>query len=546
VDHLINVTTNVGRDILQNAALFKTSKMVVWEYVSNSLQYVDRGTSPVVKVKLQRKNGSISIEDNGRGMDKRGLENFFVMHGENLDRRAGIAGRGRFGTGKSAAFGIGTTLRISTVRNNKKSVVELDRNNIDETLAGVPVPTKTLILEEECDQPNGTTIIIEGIPTKRMDKKGIIQFIERHLAHGAPDAQVWVDSHLCEYEQPPFSEEIFYETDQRSPLGLVTLKIRIAKAPLDVSMQGISISSNGVWHETSLVGLEGKEMVKYIFGEIDVPRLEQDNSDTRPFDLSRSMTLNPENELVRSLYSFIGSKIEIVRKELVERERAKKKDVEIQRLAKQGAEIASIINSDFNDFRHRLTKAKTAHSGGTDRGSYSDLVEEYGDLLIPDGNEQGVEIDEAGSPGKDSSEGGTSESNEAQSLNPILQPSLDGQDSGRRVNPRNKGKTPKGGFHIDFLHMGNEEKRAKYEREGRMIHINLDHPQISAARGIASTDDPSFMRLSYEVAFSEYSVALASELAEVGDYFEASDAIFDIRETLNRVARKAASLYKIM
>jgi len=87
------------------------------------------------------------------------------------------------------------------------------------------------------------------------------------------------------------------------------------------------------------------------------------------------------------------------------------------------------------------------------------------------------------------------------------------------------------------------EHRAKYTRDERTIFINLDHPQIAAAKGSASTDDPSFQRLAYEVAFAEYAVALASELAARDEYLDPSDPIVDIRDTLNRVATKGASLY---
>jgi hypothetical protein len=34
------------------AALFKSDKPVVWEYVSNGMQYVGAGTNPMVKVSL--------------------------------------------------------------------------------------------------------------------------------------------------------------------------------------------------------------------------------------------------------------------------------------------------------------------------------------------------------------------------------------------------------------------------------------------------------------------------------------------------------------
>src|SRR6266436_4010223 len=99
----IVVKSHVARDLLQTAGLFKNDRSVVWEYVANGLEYVDSGTSPIVKVILDAIHKRIIIADNGRGMDWAGLTNFFIMHGENIDRKAGRAGRGRFGTGKSAA-----------------------------------------------------------------------------------------------------------------------------------------------------------------------------------------------------------------------------------------------------------------------------------------------------------------------------------------------------------------------------------------------------------------------------------------------------------
>ena len=108
----LKVTSHVARDFLQSAALFKTDKHVVWEYVANSLQYVDPGTIPNIVIKIDSRKKKITIRDNGSGMNWAGLQNFFVMHGENIDRKQGKPGRGLFGTGKSAAFGIADLLRI--------------------------------------------------------------------------------------------------------------------------------------------------------------------------------------------------------------------------------------------------------------------------------------------------------------------------------------------------------------------------------------------------------------------------------------------------
>jgi hypothetical protein len=49
------VTTNVARDLLQSAALFHHEHSVVWEYVSNGLEYVDQGTQPIVDVSVDVK-----------------------------------------------------------------------------------------------------------------------------------------------------------------------------------------------------------------------------------------------------------------------------------------------------------------------------------------------------------------------------------------------------------------------------------------------------------------------------------------------------------
>lgn len=91
--------------------------------------------------------------------------------------------------------------------------------------------------------------------------------------------------------------------------------------------------------------------------------------------------------------------------------------------------------------------------------------------------------------------------------------------------------------------MGAESHRAAYVRDERTIYVNLEHPQIAAALGLGSSEDPAFRRLAYEVAFAEYAVALASEMDRQGNYIDPSDPIVDIRETLNRLARKAAALY---
>lgn len=124
-----------------------------------------------------------------------------------------------------------------------------------------------------------------------------------------------------------------------------------------------------------------------------------------------------------------------------------------------------------------------------------------------------------------------------------LKPDENGKSHGDPVGGEGKRKRPRGGFSVEFRDMGQDMPRASYVSAERTIYVNLDHPQILAAKGTGDIDDPVFRRLAYEVAFSEYAIALAIEMDNNGEFIEPSDAMVEIRETLNRMARRAAALY---
>lgn len=198
---MLEVTSHVGRDLLQSAALFRHEHAVAWEYASNGLQYVDPGVQPVVRIQVDQENRSLTIIDNGRGMSIRDLAGYFTMHGENEDRRRGQPGRGMFGTGKSAAFGIANRLRVTTVSNGKRSKVQLDRKAIESPEASSSVPIQILESEVRTDEPNGTIVEVLDVNLRRLDIASIIREIEKHIAHW-PNATVFVGHQECEYIEP--------------------------------------------------------------------------------------------------------------------------------------------------------------------------------------------------------------------------------------------------------------------------------------------------------------------------------------------------------
>ncbi len=533
----------MARDLLQNAGLFKTDKLVVWEYVANGLQYIDPSTSPVVRVFLDSKKKKIMIIDNGRGMDWDGLRNFFIMHGENIDRKEGHPGRGRFGTGKSAAFGVAGLLRITTVRNGKRSQVELHRADVEAMGSGDSIPVKRIEKESSTTEPNGTKVEIEEVHLKSLDQAGIIQYIERHLARWPKNATVFVNNHECEFAEPPIAREKRFapEGDLRTKLGDVTLVIKVSKAPLPEDLRGVSIYSNGVWHETTLAGNEGRDMAQYLFGEIDIPALDTDDSPISPFDLSRSMHLNPNNELVQAVYAFIGRKVEEVRRELIEEDKRRRADQERKRLAEQAAEIARVINEDFDAWRHRVAKAKAKALGGQDLSRSQPRGGNEEDDLILGTSVPAKIVSPTGGPG--STKPGNGNGDEPRDLRPQVTYDPGAEKRGSPSGGADKRPKSSGGFQVRFDNLGEESYRALYVSDDRTIYINLDHPQLIMARGGGSIDDPVFLRLAYEVAFSEYAVALTSELERRGEYIDPSDPIVAIRETLNRVARRGAMLF---
>ena len=377
----------------------------------------------------------------------------------------------------------------------------------------------------------------------------IIHYIERHLAKWPKNTTVFVNNHECEFNEPPVAAEQRFtpEGNARQLLGDVELVIKVSKTPLDEDLRGVSVYSNGVWHETTMAGSEGREMSQYIFGEIDVPKLDEDKSPIAPFDVSRSMLLNAENEVVRAIHVFVGTRVEEVRRSLLDAERKRKAEEETKKLAHQATEIARVINEDFEAFRQRVAKVRAKTRGAADLNQTSpDAGNEEDDLIfgselpaqkvpapirpIPDDLPPDVPPPVPLPPPHEvnpSVEAGTTDS-----------PKL-GQPAGGTGNRRKPG----GGFQVQFREIGEASHRAEYRSDERTIYINLEHPQVAAARGLGPVEDPIFRRLVYEIAFSEYAIALAQEFAKRDQYLDPTDPIFDIRETLNRVARKGASLY---
>jgi hypothetical protein len=91
------------------------------------------------------------------------------------------------------------------------------------------------------------------------------------------------------------------------------------------------------------------------------------------------------------------------------------------------------------------------------------------------------------------------------------------------------------------------EKRAKYDRDARTIYINLEHPRIAMEARTATTqspiDDPNFLRMAYEIAFTEYAIVLAQELSAKQFFFDPQDALVELRQTIDDLSKSFATAW---
>ena len=158
-------------------------------------------------VRLDSKARKIRISDNGRGMTLEGLAKLLCHARRESRPEIGNTRTRSFGTGKSAAFGIGDLLRVTSVRDSRRSIVELTRADLDKVSSGDPIPVRVLENEVACSEPNGTMVEIEQIHLRSLDQPGCIRYIERHLAKWPKNCTVVVNNHECEYSEPPIKEQ---------------------------------------------------------------------------------------------------------------------------------------------------------------------------------------------------------------------------------------------------------------------------------------------------------------------------------------------------
>ena len=537
----IEVTSHVARDFLQNSAYFNTMPKIIWEYVSNSLDNAKEGIPAVVAVEITSNYARIS--DNGLGMSRDELSNFFRMHGENLQRKRGRKSRGRFGTGKSVAFGLADLLRIDTTKDGLRSVVELHRRDIALAQNGQPFPVRDIPMDEATNQEDGTLVEMREFNVAHMDVDKVISFIERNLSRSHQRAHVTINGHECRFEEPPSIEtrERIPPSEVAEHIGAVTLTIKVSPVPLDDDTKGIDILSHGIWHGNTLAGIERKDRASCMFGEIDVPILE-DKNDEWPipaFDNTRNNTLNQQNPVVAVLLGWLAEELEQVRLELVERARERRNSEIAQQLTKEAQRIADVLNEDLaqQELELELTQKVSRRSGGR---SVNEILDEQGEPWPGDGG-QPTFWQETGQPHGHGRRGTSAGPGDIDRPGPTA---CSGDAPGAKKGIADgQMKRRQGAFSIDYENATNGHPRSRYEAGIKKIWINLDHLQIANAFEASGrqVDARQFREICCEVAAVEYAIILQYEKLEKDEH-DAYRALDEVRDTINRITSRFVQL----
>jgi hypothetical protein len=542
----IYATSDVARDITQNAQYFTNPAKAIAEYVWNSLDNGHPGQSSVkcqVTITGHGQDGCIVIRDNANGMSKDELNNFFTMHGENIARKKGRKVRGMYGTGKCAAFGIADSLTVDTVKNGRRNSVRITRRDLVPGLHKIPV--KTLIEEQPTREEDGTTIRIERLVLQRLRRDSIKRFLQKAIGRALKTHEVYWGTERLQYEEPRSAKEWNFKlpASLRQLLGDCELRVRAAQAPLEEEHRGISISANDIVHEITLLSSEWNQTAWRLFGEIDVPLLDSDDP-IPAYDNTRSLELNPDNERVQKLHLWLDGTIKTVVRELEEEDNLKIDKEREKLLKKQSEKIEDVLNKDFAEIIRQLeSKPPLGGSGlGTPAsgGSTGPSVGE-GDLPVRVRSEEGgTAYEKSITPDytvieRGEGDGGNSP---AQPSEPILaQDSADPNAPEAKEYSGGRGRRlPRGGFRVTYRNRGPEARRARYDPPPiQQIEINLGYPELAAS---GDEKSPLFQALSSEIAIGEYASAVVQIMADRGHIDvedNAASALSEWRSIVNRL-----------
>lgn len=558
--------SNIARDVLGTAADFGSVPKMAVEYVSNGLDNPDDPGQPVtVQVAIRRygQTKTVTISDNGCGMDEAALGEFFVMHRENAQRQRGRRARGRFGTGKSAGFGVGTSVLIDTVRDGRRWRVELTADELHAAAKANRPPQPVMHMSgAPVTAANGTSMTVAGI-RRQAKPASIANELRRRLGRQLESHHVYVDGERVHLQEPEATETwTFTSADDRAACAVLgsqltcTVNAVASGETVEDAIRGVVVTSRDI--PVGQYQANG-DLANRIYGLCEVAALDDDTSTPGPFTDRRDLTLNADNELAAAVEGWVRRCLDAATRELhlQERDRLRRaRDAELQRAASRAE---SVLNEHYrSDFRATAGAGNNCGAPSSDaaaagRGGGPSQPDEDGEAVLPDRDgPAGYQPDpRAPSPtpapdGADDTddteadESGRGEHDGPSSPRPQPRDPLgDGRGEPVTQLDERRRRKSRGGFQIDYSNAGPGAPRAAFYESTLTIVINLDHPLLAAV----STDRDLFQGLAFTIAAEEYAQATANQLLTSQQLEDAYEALNYARVTMDKLSRAFADVF---
>lgn len=466
------------------------------------------------------------------------LQTFFTMHAENRDRLLGKVGRGRFGTGaKAAAMAVADEMVVDTVKDGERTTATLKREALTAGLSEIPIPFTT----ERTTKSNGTRVILRRFRIKRFKEESARAYVQRALGRALITSEVTWNKEPLVYSEPSHRTEWVLEPPEEYiiQIGNVQLNIRLSESWLSEEERGITISANQVTQETNFLGDHvTSPYAGRIFGNVDVPMLEQDDDEGRPaYTADRRMVLNRENLRVNALLTWVNDAVGDVIKALEAEERAQQDRARQEQLRKTARTIEEALNRRlaraFENMERKVNLRATASPSpvGLDVRK-SDLSTPVEVAVGEEDREEYVRDDNADLRWRDVAQGEKGDLRVRESernprhggggrgegdtdANALLDSHGEkGAEPRDTVQGNRRKLQPRGTFRVVPKAMGADAPRAYYAAAYMTIYVNTDHPQIAAT---GSETGAEFKILLAECAASEFALALTAMRIENGD-----------------------------
>jgi hypothetical protein len=535
---------HVPRAVLATAAEFGDVPRSMAEYIWNSLEYKrDRSASAIVTFRFGEGDHGrwFEVEDfaNGAGMDTADLQRYFTMNAPNENRLRGEAGRGRNGTGKAAAFGVGSVLEVYTVKDGLANTVRLDKGDLialESTYPCETLPLRHVVVDQPVD-PNGprygTRIRVSGI-RQQFEPDAVVRNLTRLfmrvLEHNEVRWERRPGKFLRVLREPPVTimNQTYECPESRATLvGRPTLRLAATDYDLPKYEGGVVFTSvGGAVLETGYMNVSRRRtpVDKRILGDIDVPLLDQPDSLGRPASTqARRLQMNRESERVEALLPWVDQCLDDFKQAVEQKLSSTIDERDRGVLDAISGTLEHVLNRHYEQFmreyatRMRLPKVDplapfpgegSASDGGPTDGGEGEQV--Y--VKDPSGEARAVpsaegEVQLAGQ-GKNAGEGGSAAGTGA-SESARLDPSGDSASPKRRGPKKGRGGRS---LRVVYLGLGSTSPRAYFDGEGTFT-VNMDHPDFEDLE----KSDPEFMRRSAEGCAVTYAEAILEMRINDGD-----------------------------